>query len=461
MKTWILCTVLLPGLLCGAAAPAPARTTAGASFEDLMTEARGRMTRGEIDPAIESLTLAREASPADPTVYALLGQAYAKQGADPMALLQFQKAVELDSTQTVVRLQWAALLAKSRRWQEAGRQYQCVLRQEPANDTAAQELGRLYLKAKQPEQAAKVLQPYIERHPEDETLAGEYLAVLEGAGRWEALAGAANQVLAARADWLPALRAAARANSRLGRCDDAVPLFLRVHGVEPLGAADAVRVGSCYAARKDDVQAALWFERALQPGADVALDWAEPAAAFMRLQRWEDAARCYERKAAQDSASVSALLNYALCKQQVKNYEASRTALRRVVAKKPESVPGRYNLATTYVLMDSTRAARREYSQVLRLAAGREAEFRDAVLQSYRYLGVAHLVDQNWGAAVQALDGVLRYEPGDVEIRLYRAQALFALNRKTEARQEFQSVLRQQPGNSQAKKGLDLLAQYN
>ena len=204
MKTWILRMVLLPGLLCAAAAPAGARPGAGASFDDLMTEARGRMSRGEIDPAIQSLTLAREASPADAAVYALLGQAYVKQGAEPMALLQFQKSIELDSTQTEVRLQWAGLLAKSRRWQEAGRQYQHVLRQDPANDAAAQELGRLYLKAKQPEQAAKVLQPYIERHPDDEELAGGYLAALESAGRWEDLAGAATHVLAAHPDWLPA-----------------------------------------------------------------------------------------------------------------------------------------------------------------------------------------------------------------------------------------------------------------
>jgi len=461
MTAWIPRSVLLLGLLGTMATAALGRQSAGMSPEQLKAKARDQIAQGELDPAIQSLTLARDAAPTDAAVYALLATAYSQQGAEPMALLQFEKAIELDSTQTDVRLQLAGLYAKSRRWQDAGRQYQQVLRRDPANDLAAQELGRLYLKAKQTEPAIKVLRPYIERHPENEALAVEYLGALESSGHWFDLAAAADRILAAHTDWVPALRAAARAKARLGQHEQALAQFLRLNGIEPLGAADAVLVGSCYAAQRDDAQAVAWFERTLQPGAGAGLDWAEPAAAFMRMKRWEEAARCYERKAAQDSTSASAWLNYALCKQQMKDYEASRTALRRFVARKPESVQGRYSLATTYVLMDSTRAARREYSEVLRLAADREAEFRDETLQSYRYLSVAHLLDKNWGPAVQALDAVLRYEPNDVEMRLYRAQALFALNRKTEARDEFQSVLRRQPGNPQAKKGLDLLAQYN
>ena len=63
--------------------------------------------------------------------------------------------------------------------------------------------------------------------------------------------------------------------------------------------------------------------------------------------------------------------------------------------------------------------------------------------------------------ALDALDHALRYDSKDVELRLYRAQVLFALNRKPEARQEFQTVLQMQPGNKEAQKGLNLVAQYN
>ena len=80
---------------------------------------------------------------------------------------------------------------------------------------------------------------------------------------------------------------------------------------------------------------------------------------------------------------------------------------------------------------------------------------------SSRSLGVAHLIEKDWSQALRNLDRVLRLDPKDVEMRLYRAQDLFALDRKAETRQEFQAVLHQQPDNEQEKKGLVLLAQFN
>jgi Tfp pilus assembly protein PilF len=111
--------------------------------------------------------------------------------------------------------------------------------------------------------------------------------------------------------------------------------------------------------------------------------------------------------------------------------------------------------------MDSTRAARRAYETVVRLASAKETEHRQELSQAYRWLSVAHLIDKNWSTALPLLDAALRFAPKDVELRLYRAQALFALNRKPEAKQEFETVLQMQPSNAEAKKGLTLLAQYN
>jgi len=70
-------------------------------------------------------------------------------------------------------------------------------------------------------------------------------------------------------------------------------------------------------------------------------------------------------------------------------------------------------------------------------------------------------MDKNWNGTLTLLDQALRYDPKDVELRLYRAQSLLATNRKAEAKQEFEMVLKMQPENKEAKKGLTLLAQYN
>jgi Tfp pilus assembly protein PilF len=76
------------------------------------------------------------------------------------------------------------------------------------------------------------------------------------------------------------------------------------------------------------------------------------------------------------------------------------------------------------------------------------------------YLSVGYLLEKKWERALPSLDQVLSLDPSDIEMRLYRAQALMSLNRKQEARTEFETVLNKQPDNKQARKGLDLLAQY-
>ena len=430
------------------------------SSQALLEKGRAQIVGGDLSEAIRTLTLAREAAPEEPAVYTALADAYLKQGAEAMGVEQLRRSLQLDSLQVEPRLRLAEIDQRNRRWAEAGRHYQQVLRQDPANDVAALQLGKLYHMAKQPGASAKALAGYVQRHPEDSEVVSQYLDDLAGTNQLAALAAAGAEVLRTRADWTPALLATARGLAGTDQCARALEYYQKADAVQPLQGADAVAVGRCHLAMKDDAQAATWFERTLQePSSSV--DWAEPASAFMRLKRWPQAAQCYERKLAQDSTSVSALVNVALCRQQLKDYEASRLALRRAVLLRPEFVAAQYSLATNYVLQDSTRAARRTYGAVIRLASGQETEYRQELLQAYRYLSVGDLLDKDWAQAVPNLDRVLDLDPSDVEMRLYRAQALVSLNRKAEAKRDYEVVLQQHPDNKLAKKGLDLLAQYN
>ena len=454
MKGTIL-SILLPFLLAATAAAAKPEAPDAAS---LIAKGREQLGRGEVDAAVQTLVLAREASPADPAVYNALATAYQKMGAEPMAVVQLQKSIELDSTQVDTRLQLAEIHLHNQRWAEAGRLYREVLRRDPQNDSAGLGLGRLFLKAKQPAAAAQTLAGYVGRHPEDEQTAAAYLDALDaGGGRDEALATAAESMLGTRPDWPPALRAAARARARLGQPEAALAHFQHLDPLQPLAGADAVAAGRCLLALNRGAEAVVWFDRANDAG----VDWSEPADACMRLQRWSEAARLYERKLAQDSTSVSALVNYALCEQQLQAFEPARKALLRAVALRPDHLAAQYSLATNYVRMDSTQAARRTYKTVVHLAGANTAEHAEELRQAYRYLSVLDLLDKDWPAAITRLDQALQLDPKSVELRLYRAQAFVAVNRKAEAKQDFELVLRMQPGNKEAQKGLNLLAQFN
>jgi tetratricopeptide (TPR) repeat protein len=454
----ILATLVLAAAPAGAGQADDGKDTSAAVLVD-----RGRQetAAGAFDAAIRSLTLAREKAPDDAGVYNALADAYIKAGAEPMGVMQLEKSLAIDSTQVDARLRLAEIHSRNRRWNEAGRQYQAVLRRDPENDAAALLLGHLYLMAKQQSSAARALAGYVARHPADEHTTSEYLDALAKSGQDAALADAAESILKSLPDWMPALRYAARARARLGKPAAALDHYKRLEVLQPLGGEDAFVAGRCLLSLDDEAGAAPWFERALADSLDSSTDWSEPAAQFMRRQRWPLAARMFERKTAQDSMSVSAWVNYGLCEQQMKNYETARRALVRAATLRPDYIPGQYALATVYVQMDSTRAARRSFDRLTQLAAGHEEENRDALRQAYRYLSVAQLLDKEWSSALETLEKALRFDPRDVELRLYRAQAFLATNRKAEARREFETVLEMQPANKEAKKGLSLVAQYN
>lgn len=456
---------LMLALLALAAPPAAGKNmkdeSPAARAERLLQTGLAQIAAGNFDPAILTLTGAREAAPERPEIYEAMAAAYRGLGVDPMAVTQLEKSVEIDSTRVAPRLVLAEIHLANRRYAEAARAFQSVLRLEPDSDEAAVELGRLYARARQPSAAATILEGYVARNPHDLDVLELFLQNLLDARLFDGAATAAEAALDAHPDLAVALRTAGLARLELDNPEKTIQHLLRLERIAPLAAAEQMALGRAFLKVKNDADGIPRIEKALAMQPDAEAGWNEIAAAYMRSSRWNEAAGMYERKIAQDSTAVTAWLNYGLCQQQLKDYDAARTALLRVTRLKPDYVKGWSYLAGAYVMMDSTRAARRAYNEVIRLALPEKADHRTELFDAYRYLSVGSLIAKDWGSALDSLDKAVGFRPEDVELRLYRGQALFALNRKAEAKKEFETVLRMQPGNREAKKALDLLAQYN
>ena len=429
--------------------------------ERLLQAGLAQIAAGDFDPAILTLTGAREAAPDRPEIYEAIAAAYRGLGVDQMALTQLERSAEIDSTRVAPRLALAEIHLANRRYAEAARAFRSVLRLEHDNDEAAVELGRLYARAKQPSAAVIILEGYVARNPDDLGILELFLQNLLDARLFDRATTAAEAVLDAHPDLPVALRTAGLARLELDNPEKTIQHLLNLERVAPLAAAEQMALGRAFLKVKNDAGGILRSEkaRAMQP--DTQAGWNEIAAAYMRSSRWREASGMYERKIAQDSTAVTAWVNYGLCHQQLKDYDAARTALLRVTRLKPDYVKGWSHLAGTYVMMDSTRAARRAYNEVIRLALPEKADYRAELFDAYRYLSVGRLIAKDWNSALDSLDKAVNFRPEDVELRLYRGQAFFALNRKAEAKKEFETVLRMQPDNKEAKKALNLLAQYN
>ena len=122
----------------------------------------GASVPGDKGPAVVE---GGELEPNNATAYIGMGEAYLKQGVGPMAEAQFEKALEIDSTQTALLYRLANIYIKERQYNDGARTYQRLLALQPNNDAARLELANLYKRAKQWAKCASTLKDYFVRVP--------------------------------------------------------------------------------------------------------------------------------------------------------------------------------------------------------------------------------------------------------------------------------------------------------
>ena len=145
----------------------------------------------------------------------------------------------------------------------------------------------------------------------------------------------------------------------------------------------------------------------------------------------------------------------------VKEWEPARSALRTAVQLRPNYVYGHLYLARTLSQVDSLKAARASYETMASMADSMKSNYKNELGEAYRYITFTHLIDKNYGPALNSVTKAVEYRSDDVELQLWRAQILHALDRRDEAKAQYEKVLRMDPKNADAKKGLDILQLYN
>jgi tetratricopeptide (TPR) repeat protein len=144
----------------------------------------------------------------------------------------------------------------------------------------------------------------------------------------------------------------------------------------------------------------------------------------------------------------------------LKNWEEARKSLALVMRDNPDYVPGHYHLGYVYSQMDSMQQAKKSYESFIALADTLQSKYGNELYNAYKFISVIYLGDKKYAQAEAALTKAVALKPNDPEMHLWLAQTLHALNKRDEARKQYQLVLKYDPNNKDAKKGLDLLELY-
>ncbi len=420
------------------------------------------MACDSVDQAIVAFTQATQIQPRYAPAYKGLGDAYIKLNAVSVAIMQFEEALRADSSLVELRYALAKLYFKERRFNEAAEAYKYIIVQNPEDDDAARELGLIYYLANQYDNAASVLARFTERHPNDQEAWSMYTESLANSRQYDQAVKAAEHVFETNPKSPVALRAAAKSQYMLKDYAKSITYYLGLAQVDSMTADDYRYLGKAYfdSGAKNDSLAIVSMAQSVALDSTQTEIYPELGAAYMRTKNFAKAAEQYKKKFTMDRTAASAYINYALCMEVLKNWDEARKSLSIVMRDNPDYIPGHYHMGYIYSQMDSVQLAKKSYESFIALADTLQSRYANELYNAYKYIAVMYLGEKKYPQAETVLTKAVALRPNDSEMHLWLAQTLHALNKRDEAKRQYELVLKYDPGNRDAKKGLDLLELY-
>jgi len=169
--------------------PGPIPGAGGADYD----AGRRALNSGDLSGAVASLAAAADADPANAEYRNALGHALWRSGDRDGALLAHAEAARLDPR---LQMQYARSLDVAGRTEDAVRQYQEILEENPNASTVHEDLGRLLFRSGDYQGAAAHLQGAVASRPDDPVLQQELAYSLDQAGDRQQAAEVYRQVIA-------------------------------------------------------------------------------------------------------------------------------------------------------------------------------------------------------------------------------------------------------------------------
>lgn len=410
-----------------------------------------------VNRAVIVFTQAREADPTSPVPYEGLGDAYDRQGLTIVAIPQYEKSLEIDSLQTGVHYKLAKAYMKERKYNDAAHAYQDVIELDPTNQAALIELGRLYFLAKQYANASKFLQKFVQQYPGNKEALEMYTEALFYTRQYAEAATRAQKILQSEPTSVKILRMLAASQVELQKPDQAIESYKKLQKLDTLKVDDLRKLARAYTETKRDSLALFVYDDIIKIDPTQKDVYADAGYTAMRLHMWSKAASMYEKRFSIDSSAISAYVNYALCKMQLEKFEEARDALLKVIQKQPTYPQGHLFLARTYTRLDTLSLAIASYRQFVKLAEDDEAKFKNELGEATGVIGLGFLLEKKYPQTIEILTRSIKLKDDNYQTHLWLAQAYALSNKRDEARKEYQKVLKLEPKNKDALKGMEIL----
>ncbi len=431
-----------------------------------------QMASDSADAALVSFTRVSVLLPEMAAAYEGMGDAYARNGVVPMAVNQWERSLQLDPDQPALLNKLAELHLSNRDYTRAVRVFQKVVDLDPENHDARFKLGDIYYRAKLYSRAAKVFQEFVKVNPNDTAAVKMYLESLFNSRLFQSIPELADHAVKLDPTFVDAIRMKAVAYYALKEYKKTVETYAAYEqaGGE-MSVQDYTYLGKCNELIEDNQAAVVAYEKAIALDSTITSVMNDAGTAYMRMKKWEDAARMFKARYTVDSSAVTAYINYGQCMLALERFEEGAYSFEVAIEAAPDYVPSYTNLGIAYLQMKDYAKAKSTFERAIVVIDTAVEKYSSDLAKAYRYIGLAQLLDKSWDSAIENLRKSLTFEPKDENTLLWLAQGLQnaqgeavrqdKLDRAKRLREDaikyYKEVLKVNKNSEQAKKGLEAL----
>ncbi len=431
--------------------------------------------------ALKLLIQLREKNIVDKRLYEYFGDAYAKMNVAELALTNYSEAETIDSLDVPLKFKSAELLVKQKRWTDAVNKYLKIITIDPKNAKAYVDAASILYQAKMYADAAVLYEKYIaidqtkeayerltKAFLETNNYEKAHLYSVEGLKKYPddrqlkkdaAISSYALAVILTRNH--SGGTTSGKADSLAAKAREYFRESTKYYSEIPdsqMSISELKNAGYAFQNLQEDSLAIKYFEKVVKKDSTQSGLFMEMANTYFRNKQNALAIKYYKAKINVDSTYEPACRYMGFAAFADGQYDEARHAFKKAKSLVDTTFVTTYWLAQTYMKMDSTEQAADQFINVLRLAAGKEKQYKDEVFVATFFLGRRAFDKQNYNAAIPYLKKVLQYKPGDAGTTEMIAVSYHQLQNFDEAIKWYKAVLKLNPKSEIAKKGLRRLS---
>jgi tetratricopeptide (TPR) repeat protein len=148
---------------------------------------------------------------------------------------------------------------------------------------------------------------------------------------------------------------------------------------------------------------------------------------YMKRQDYATAALYFEKKIVCTPGSITSYVNAAACYMQVKNFPRTRELLTRVVELKPDYLQGRLWLGRYFAQVDSLEMAKAEYDEVLKIVSANPEKYKKEAGEAYQQIGQYYFLTKQFERVADAMRRATQAGQENSSVHLMWGQAVLQL----------------------------------